>query len=296
MSRALFVFFLAVAVCSCLIVAQPVAAQSSVLSAKPKGLTVSPLRSELDISPGTSLDGSLTVTNSTDKPMTVRLSAESFSVINQQYDYAFTAESELSGWVVFSPSEVTLAAGESNVIPYKVGAPLSAEPGGRYISLFASTDTEGSNGGVSSRQRIASLLYITVSGDVSRTGKLVSLSSPWLVGDKSTWSASLQNMGTTHFRSRYSVSVQDIFGNNTGVQTNGDALILPGTIRLVTGAIPLPQLPGLYKYEYVIGLGDTPAVSETHIVLYVPPVFVIGVAAASVLIVAFFLRRRSNKN
>ena len=70
---------------------QTVAAQNKVIT-KPKGLTLSPLRNEIEIAPGTSLDGVLTVTNSTKKPMTVSMNAEAFSVINQQYDYAFTAE------------------------------------------------------------------------------------------------------------------------------------------------------------------------------------------------------------
>jgi len=93
---------------------------------KPKGLTLSPLRSELEITPGTSLDGNLVVTNSTDKAMAVSLSAEQFSVINQQYDYAFTAESDLMKWVTFSPSEVNLAVGEIKKIPFVVGVPINS--------------------------------------------------------------------------------------------------------------------------------------------------------------------------
>jgi hypothetical protein len=106
---------------------------------KSKGLTLSPLRTELDIAPGTSLDGMLTVTNNSSKPMSVAMSAEVFSVINQQYDYAFTAESNVVQWVSFDHTEISLQPGKSQDVKYMVGVPLSAEPGGRYISLFAST-------------------------------------------------------------------------------------------------------------------------------------------------------------
>lgn len=271
-------------------------AQASAVAIKPKGLTLSPLRSELDIALGTSLDGILTVTNSTDNPMTVSLSAEEFSVTNQQYDYAFTAESDVSTWVTFSPPQVDLAVGETKKIAFSVGVPLTAEPGGRYISLFASTDTAVQDAGVGSRQRIASLLYITVLGEVTRAGHLVSLSSPWAVGGKTMWSMALQNTGTTHYRSRYSVNVQNLLGYDVGAKTTGDALILPGTVRSVVDNLPLPQLPGLYTYIYTIGLGDTPATTQTRLVMYLPPVAIVAGILMTILLGSLFARRQSNKN
>ena len=260
-----------------------------------KGLTLSPLRTELDIAPGTSLDGILTVTNSTDKPMKVSLSAEEFSVINQQYDYAFTEGSDLAKWVTFNPVGVELTVGESKKISFTVGVPLTAEPGGRYISLFAGTDTGVQDGGVNLRQRVASLLYITVLGDVTRVGHLVSLSSPWAIAGKSMWSVALQNRGTTHFRSRYSVQLYNLLGNGMAANMSGDALILPGTVRAVSDILPLPQLPGLYKIVYTIGLGDTPAVVETRFVLYIPPMFIILGVIVAMLLVSVLLRKRLNK-
>lgn len=261
-----------------------------------KGLTLSPLRTELDITPGTSVDKTLTVTNSTDKVMIVDLNAEEFSVINQQYDYAFTQESEVAKWVTFIPSELTLAAGDSKAVSYRVGVPLSAEPGGRYISLFASTDTGAQDGGVNSRQRIASLLYITVLGDVTRAGHLISLTSPWAINGESKWSVATQNTGTTHFRSRYTVSIHDVLGHDVGTSASGDALILPGTVRLIADTLPLPPFPGLYKYIYTIGLGDTPAVIETRLVLYVSPVFMIVGSLAITVLASLFVRKHLRKH
>jgi hypothetical protein len=273
---------------------QTVAAQSDVTTV-PKGLTLSPLRSELNIAPGMSFGGTLIVTDATDQPMAVNVNAEEFSVIDQQYDYAFTADSDLAKWVTFTPTEVNLEAGESQTVDYAVGVPLSAEPGGRYISLFASTDAGMSNDGVNSEQRVASLLYITVLGNVSRVGHLISLSSPWAITGNSQWSATIQDTGTTHFRSRYSVQVQYLFG---GVATSmsGSALILPNTIRAVSDLLPAPQLPGIYKIVYTIGLGDTPAKTETRYLLYMPPLASIVIAAGVVVLVLGLRHRRLTKH
>lgn len=265
-------------------------------SAKSKGLTLSPLRSELEVAPGTSVEGILKVTNSTTAVMTVSFSAEEFSVINQQYDYAFTAESDTAKWVTFNTIELVLAVGESKNISYRVGAPLTAEPGGRYISLFVSTDTNSSESVVNSRQRVASLLYINVTGSVTRKGKLLSLNSPWLLTGKGQWSATIQNSGTTHFRSRYNVAIQNLIGGGTVSEGSGDALILPGSIRAISDEIALPKWPGLYKAVYSIGLGDTPFIPENRYILYCPP----SVAATIVVIITFLvfwvIRKRKKSN
>jgi len=261
-----------------------------------RGLTLSPLRSEIETAPGTSIEGFLTVTNSTKKPMDVAINAEAFSIINQQYDYAFTAESRINKWVTFSPNEITIGPGKNQKIQYNIGVPLSAEPGGRYISLFASTSASSQDGVVQSRQRIASLIYITVTGDVSRDGHLVSLTSPWGVfSDKSDWSLALQNTGTTHFRSRYNVKLQNILWGTAASSMSGDKLVLPGTVRAVSDKLPLPQWPGVYKIVYTIGLGDTPAVSETRLMLYLPPLAILSSVATIVIIVLAFRFRRKSK-
>jgi hypothetical protein len=258
-----------------------------------KGLTFSPLRSEFDVASGTSHEGILRVSNLTDKPMSIHLSAEAFSVINQRYDYAFSAESDVAKWVSFVPQDIDLMAGESKNATYAVGVPLTAEPGGRYISLFASTDTATSSEGVKSRQRVASLIYLTVLGDVSRVGRLVSLSSPWAISGSSQWSAALQNTGTTHFRSRYEVRVQYLIGSGVAASAAGDALVLPGTVRAVTDTLPVPSWPGIYEVVYRIGLGDTPAKIEKRLMLYLPPVAIAGVLVAlSAVGLVILLRRK----
>ncbi|OIP86070.1 hypothetical protein AUK57_02035 [Candidatus Saccharibacteria bacterium CG2_30_41_52] len=258
-------------------------------SLQSKGLTLSPLRREMNITPGTSLDGKLTVTNSTDKPMVVDMAAEEFSVINQQYDYVFTADSNVTKWVTFNPSGVNLKAGESKKIAYTVGVPMTAGPGGLYISLFASTSVGNLDGGANSQQRVASLLYITVAsdvlGDTTQAGHVISLTSPWLVSGKTIWSVALQNAGITHYRSNYEVKINNLFGSEVA-SSQGSALILPGTVRLVSDTLPLPQWPGVYKIVYSIGLGDTPAVTETRYMLYMPP---LATVVAVAIITALFL-------
>lgn len=241
-----------------------------VYAESPKGLTLAPLRSELNITPGISHEGTLKVTNTTNSDMIIQLSAEAFGVINQQYDYAFDAQSKLVDWVRFDKSNIKLSPSASATVAYTLAVPVSAEPGGRYISLFASSDIESDSSGINSRQRIGSLLYIAVAGDVTRSGSLLSLSSPIFTGGSNNWSMLIQNSGTVHFRSHYDVTLNNIFTKKEVVKSSDDSLILPGTVRSIMDQVPVPRWPGIYKITYDIGLGDTPTANETRYIVYIP--------------------------
>jgi hypothetical protein len=139
--------------------------------------------------------------------------------------------------------------------------------------LFASTTVGLADDIDNSQQRVASLLYITVSSDVlgavTRAGRVLDLSSPWLVTDKGTWGMTLQNGGNAHYRSNYSIKVEDLFGGKVGDGQNS-ALILPNTVRALSGELPMPSIPGIYKITYTIGLGDTPNVTSVRYMLFFP--------------------------
>lgn len=260
-----------------------------------KGLTVTPLRTELNIAPGTSETKSLSITNTNTTPITVYMTVEEFSVIDEQYDYAFDVETQLSKWVTFNPNKIELAVGQTKEVSYTVGVPFDAEPGGRYISMFASTDTSTSGEGAQSIQRVGSLLYITVLGDISRSGTLISLNSPWFITGPADWSAQLANTGTTHYRSQYSVSVQNVFGGTEAGSSQGDALVLPSTVRAITGEIPTPKAPGIYKVIYKISLGDSSEREEIRYMLYMPSAALVILLFAAILAGALFGEYRSRK-
>lgn len=273
---------------------------AAAISTVEHGLTLAPLRTELSIKPGTSLEGTLRIANRTKAAMKVIPSAQTFKVINEQYDYTFIDSQNEGGeparWIRFDQDSLTLRSGEEKSLKYQVAVPLKAEPGGRYISLFVSADTKNTASVVPSQQRVASLLYVTVEGTVTRTGSFLGLESPWLTSKDVAWSARIQNSGTTHFRSRYQITTKSFTGDVLSKQ-NEDALILPGTVRLVSDNVKI-SWPGIYKLEYLIGLGDSPAHSEQRWVIYSPPYATaigVGTAGITVLLISHALHRRHKR-
>lgn len=236
-----------------------------------RSLGISPLRSELTILPGTSFDGTLTLTNSGKQSVSVSLNAEAFSVTNQVYDYSFDESGKGADWTSFSQKTLDIASGKSATVSYKVSVPIDAEVGGRYISLFASSSPTTSDNGVTSVNRVASLLYITVAGDITQTGKILTFNSPLVSFSNPTWTATIQNNGSAHFHSLYDVQVKSLFGGITLGSSQGDSLILPSSVRLLSQEMSGLDAIGIYRLDYTIGLGDVSAYQQTRWILYVPP-------------------------
>jgi len=250
----------------CLLLPNGVAAAQSA----PVGISISPVRTELDVKPGSSYSNTLQVTNPTLSPVTVSLGAEGFKTIDPQYDYAFGPSSSVAHWISFSTSVVTLKSKSTRAIQYTVAAPLGAEPHGEYVSLFATVTSNLPDSSVRASERVASLLYITIDGNVTRLGDVLSAENPWLVTTSGAWSISIHNKGTDHFRSIYSISTETLFGVHIASDITSDVLILPDTIRDINGPMPLPEFPGVYKIVYSVGLGDAPAAHLTRYFLYLP--------------------------
>lgn len=270
----------------------------SAVSTPNRSLSISPLRREVDIPAGTSYTNSIAIKNSGKNELVINLNAEVFSVTNQAYDYAFDATNDTAKWVRFSPNSFALQPGEQQRVDYVVSVPIGAEPGGRYISLFASSRPASDSSGIAAVERLASLLYITVPGDITRTGSVLSLRSPLVVFSRSSWSVSVKNSGSTHFRSVYDMTIHSLFGSTIS-SSNADALILPSSIRLISGDIPQPTWIGIYKLDFAIGLGDTPAYRETRWILNAPPLQLLlvscGIGGLALLLLAWRKNHRQKQ-
>lgn len=252
-------------------------------------IKVSPVRTELEISPGTIKYDFIEITNNSTNPTDVQLTAEEFNVINQKYDYIFTDDSDVVKWIGFEVSTFKLEANETKKIKYSVGVPNNTEPGGRYISLFASSRIKN-DGGFASKQRVASLIYVTIIGDVTKTGALVNFNSPWLTGRDGGWSTTIRSNGSTHFHSLQSVTIFNLFGNKVAESSN-DSLILPASIKLTTNTLPNLSLPGVYRAIYKVSLGDSPSVEKKTILIYLPS----WVGYVFILIIVILLMKNITK-
>ena len=276
-ARALFMVCMFIGLCA--ITSTPAAAQA----VPERRLKVSPVRSEIVVQAGSVYKGTIKLENSGKSSLNVTLEVEAFNIVNQQYDYVFLPKSPINDWVHFAQDAVVIDPGQSYVATYTISVPNGTEPGGKYISLFASAQPSGI-GGISSVNRVGSLLYITVPGAITKIGSLLLLKSPLIEVDVVNWSATIQNAGTAHFRSHYTASLSTLW-NMPVAKSSDSSLVLPASVRLLSGDIPHPLVMGVYKVTYTFELGDKPDSIQTKLLIYLPLTQVLPTLGALMVII-----------
>ncbi len=252
-------------------------------SPKNKGLFVTPVREYVDVAPGRTKDGKLTIANFTDKPATVTLSVEQFSVADYTYDYRFTPVEE--DWVKFQATSLELQPGKSQAIAYAVDAPPNATPGGHYFSLFA-TVSKGAN-----KVRAATVLYVTVGGLLQRTSEIRHEAVPWISwGGDIPFRLDVKDTGNTHFFAFASGKLDGWTAGTTSAEVTH--LLLPGAIRSVGSSMPAPLLPGVYQASYGYKTDTGESVFRTRHIVYLPP-WALLIPCGLVLGVVVWRRKRA---
>lgn len=239
-----------------------------------ESITLSPVSKRYEIKAGASKTDSLKVINDGRVAYDFVVYTRPYSVNDESYVPDFTSDAQNADayrWVQFEKSSYHLEAGQSVEVKYTVRVPETATPGGHYGVLFAETQPEQTNEGnaVIRKKRVGSILYATVDGDVTRSGKLLSTSVPFLqIKPPLTANLRVANSGNTDFSVKSTMTISDVFGGKK-FNSEREVAVLPSTTRKISMEWPGVSWIGLYKVEMTTSFLDNRHES-THYVLQVP--------------------------
>jgi hypothetical protein len=257
---------------------------------KNKGLFITPIREYVEVTAGQSKSGIMTIANITDNPIIVTLSVEQFSVADYTYDYTFSEVKE--DWVKFQSTQVTLQPNKSQNVAYTITVPASATPGGHYFTLFATASL--GKGTVTSTVRAATVLYVTVDGQLRRTSTIEKETIPWIsFGGDIPFTLDVRNTGNTHFFTYVSGRLGGIFVKQDNKEETH--ILLPGTVRTIGSSIAAPLLPGVYPATYGYKTDDGQQVNKTKYVVYLPP-WTVAIPIGGSWLAVVLLRRHRNRS
>lgn len=263
-------------------------------AATPNGIEVKPVRNYPALDRGSTGTGSLTLTNNTSAAQNISMSVETFGVTGENYDYSFSTSEEVN-WISFAEPKFTLQPKQTKSVSYSIAVPGDATAGGHYFSLLTIIDPPQDGEGVTEIRRVASLLYLEVSGSITKKSNLVSFSLPWFTTKPTIpTEVNLSNSGTSHSRARVLVTGRSWLSLLLRQPANQYALIegtiVPSTVRRLPGEVKLPVSPGVYKItaEYAPNQGGIVRINKT--VVYSPVWFIILTGAALVGILIVTLR------
>lgn len=134
-------------------------------------LKVSPVRSDIQVSPGESKVVETTVTNLTDSPISVRPILNDFIAGDERGTPALILDEE-----DFAPThslkrfmqpleDVTIAPKQAVIIPVTIEVPSDAQAGGYFGAVRFAPTTPDSGGQVNLSASVASIILLTVPGD-----------------------------------------------------------------------------------------------------------------------------------
>lgn len=266
-------------------------------------LKVTPVRTDLQVNPGESKIVDITVSNLTSDDITVRASSNDFvagdeqgtpSLILEENQYA--PSHSLKRFM--APIEnVTIPANSAESVKVSITVPSGAKAGGYFGAVrFAPTTPDG-GGQVNLSASVASLILLTVPGEVTEQlsltdfnvqqggrsnsvffdGKNVEISARFA----STSSIQLGPIGKVSVKKGDAVVYETDFNNKTPRD-----VILPDSARRWN--IPVENIEGFGRYTAVATFtyGQTNQTIESEVSFWVIPWYVIAIAGGVLLLLA----------
>jgi hypothetical protein len=230
-------------------------------------LRVSPAISNIQLSPGeTSATIVATVTNQTNSPLVVDITARDFGALitragaisfyGSGYNPATNPHGLQTSVSLLSPS-LTLAPKTTEKVAVTLNSVNKLAAGGHYGAILFSPESlvaSLSNTRVSIHSAVASLLFLKTASGGTQTLRLLPFSEGAV---RFTMPSSnyivFSDTGNTQTAPEGQLTLYGPSGGiiSTTVINPGSGLILPGTSRLLTTALPLPNMrfarPGIYK-------------------------------------------------
>ncbi len=243
----------------------------SVRAAGSAGLAVSPAFQEIVLAENeTEKKFTVSLTNTTEKEVTLRVAAYDFRTLDESGGVAFLGASSdlskkyaLASWLHPDKDVITLGSGEAENIAVTIENQDMLGPGGHYGALvFKTEDATGAQSGdaVSVNQLFSTLVFVKKLG-----GEIYHLnlreaeyhSSP--LRFQGALRLHFENQGNVHVAPRGVATVMDPLGRTVwkGIVNEESALVLPETTRVYTVRLK-PQamdiIPGRYtmtiRYRY----------------------------------------------
>lgn len=196
-----------------------------------QSLLISPPKTEVSLIPGHQTEGEVHITNTSDTPLTVSLSAQDF-VVKEKGIPVFNVKSDflLASWIGITPDRLTISPQDSESIYYYIKIPQNAEPGGHYAAIVVSPLSAESSSSASIQTEVATLIEGVVPGSrITNWTTTLSSGKKWYEHGPLDLVLHTTNEGNIHTSVSGSVELRNIFGTTVHSQSISKTNIFPKT-------------------------------------------------------------------
>ncbi len=264
---------------------------------------VGPGRTEISVAPGETVVQEITITNRISDGRTFILEVDDITGSSDGSTAVTLADGvrgpySIRDYISFPQKSITLNLGERARIPVTITLPKDAEPGGLYGSVLVSTDRSPEDNGDGSRTpviaRIGSLFFVTVEGDVERTGKVTGIATTdnkaWYEKGPINLGIFYENNGSVHLNPYGEISIKNMFGEEVGFVELEPWFVLPKSLRTREVAWDREFLLGRYVVTARINRGYDDIVDEVTTTFWVLPWKIVLGIFLGIFVLVFALR------
>jgi len=166
------------------------------------GISLDPGITELTVKPGTPYEGSITVGNSTDYHLDIKVEPENW--LKRRGFENHLSEMDPEEWISI-PSSFSINAGEEKEIQYTLNIPQDERIQGQLVAMiFFSPQTESE--GISVQNRFGASIYSAIKGTENISSEITSERA-----SSERFTVRVKNSGNVHIRPQGYVIIYDLF-------------------------------------------------------------------------------------
>ncbi len=272
------------------------------------GITVMPSIAHIDLAVDPS-EYELTYTNNTNSEITLNLSVQDFTELEESYKITFLEGKEasnykysLSSWISFETRSLELSPKEKKSVKIFIDKARITK-GGHYASILAEIVQPDNKKQVNVKAVLSSLLFVRASTGQEIEDGLISTFKPLRDGVEypDSFILRFQNKGNVHVIPYGTIEVFDPFGNLVakGILNEGSLDALPESIRRYDTKTTTYQsvlVPGFYKATLSMHFGKTGKKLSSSVTLFSQGSFDFGKIIFAIIIISFLIfiyRRRT---
>lgn len=194
----------------------------------------------LKAKPGQTIQTTVRVKNSSTQPQTFKSIVEDF-IIGEDGKEPIPVQEETSSqwslakWMTITPPINTLQPNQSATINVLIEVPADALPGGRYAMIMHEptvSDSLGSGASAGVSQRVGTLVYFLVEGDVHEEAYIRDVQAKgFFENGPIPFSFKIENRSDIHIRPNVEVEITNMLGQKSGSITLEPQNIFPYTER-----------------------------------------------------------------
>jgi hypothetical protein len=276
---------------------------SQAVSSSGPTLTISPIDFKFNIDPGKSQTDQIRLTNNGDTKLSVQSAAEDFLQQDEDGTPGFiplaSEQTTLAKWITVGITDFTISPQETKTIPFTIAVPQNGEPGGHYAAIFFKTVPPQTIGGtqIGLSNQIGSLVLVQVSGNITKTGKIVETQVPKFVNHGPVnLVVRFEDTGNTHYDTQGDIKIYNWFGKNTEELDLPTHTILPNSIRKFATTFSQKWLVGKYTVKAEIKDGDGNLQTNETTFFAFPWQEALMVLGALIIVIAIIIAVRKKKN